>query len=139
MKPTDQRHSCLETVVLSGRDGHSPLIQFSQEKRTRVEESKRRPAKGSSEGKPAQLTSALHSKNDPDIISKGAEALLCPCIQVPSELPRNPGAEGSVDSQVDGDGISITPGAATSCTIVVSHLITENLWGKSLHWAPSRQ
>lgn len=139
MRPTDQRHSGLETTVLSGSDCHSSLIQFSQEKWTSVQESKSRLVQGSSEGTAVQLRSAVRSKNDPGIISKEAEPFLCPRIQVPSELPGNTGAEGSVDSQVDCDGISITPGAATSCTIAVSHLITENLWGKSLHWAPSRQ
>lgn len=65
--------------------------------------------------------------------------LLCPRIQVPSELPKNIPVEGSRDPQVDCDGISITLGATTSCTIAISYLITENLCGESLHWAPSRQ
>lgn len=65
--------------------------------------------------------------------------MLCPCIQVPSELPQNTEVEGPVDSHVDYDGISDPPGASTFYTITASHLIIENLWGKSVHWAPSNQ
>lgn len=141
MRPTDQRHSCLETVVLSC----SALVTVPQfnappRKKKPVYMSLRGGTSRGVQRKWLHNSEALRSKNDPDFISKGAEALLCPCIQVPWELPRNTAAEGPVDSHVDYDGISDPSGAATSYTITVSRHIIESPWGKkSLHWASSSQ
>ena len=81
------------------------------------------------------LRSSWRSQDDPDILSKGAEMLLCPWIQVPSEFPGNSCAEGSVDPQVDDDGISITPEAATSAQLPYLTLL-QKICGENLSTGP---